>query len=85
MKNKPELTFYLSEEKTADERYQDIQDRNERIKQELVNLHNAWGKFKEEMAKIEKKSKDTDKKVYTICLGGIFVCTLLLLILEMAK
>ena len=85
MKNKPELTFYLSEEKTADERYQDIQYRNEKIKKELVGIHNAWSEFKEEMAKIEKKSKDTDKKVYTICFGGIFVCIFLLLILEMVK
>ena len=82
---KKELTFQLSENKTRDERYQEIEEREEQIQKNLVGIMNAWAKFKIDFQKIENKQKRTDTKVYGVCLGGIFICTILLLIMEWSK
>ena len=86
---KKELTFKPSPNKTRDERYQEIEEREQQIQKNLVGIMNAWAKFKIDFQKIEnkqkRKQKRTDTKVYGVCLGGIFICTILLLIMEWSK
>ena len=82
---KKELTFKPSPNKTRDERYQEIEEREQQIQKSLVGIMNAWAKFKIDFQKIENKQKRTDTKVYGVCLGGIFICTILLLIMEWSK
>lgn len=82
---KKELTFKPSENKTRDERYQEIEEREKQIEKNLVNIMNAWAKFKIDFQKIENKKKRTDNMVYSVCFGGIAICTILLIILEWSK
>ena len=76
------LTFLPIEHKTIEEKYQDIENRNKKIEQELVNIMTAWSNFKLELNAIEKKKKRIDFTVYTSCFLGIFICSVLVLILE---
>lgn len=85
MKNKSELVFLPADERTKEEIQKDIENRNKKIEQDIVGIMEAWAKFKSDLKDIENRKKMTDYKVYTYCFAGIAVCTILLLILELAK
>ena len=82
---KKELTFYPVDERTTEQIQQDIDNRNKKIEQDIVGIMEAWAKFKADIKDIENRKKVTDYKVYTYCFGGIAICTILLLILELSK
>ena len=82
---KKELTFLPSEHKTSDELLQQIEERNEKMLKNIDDIRKHWHEFKADIKDIENRKKVTDYKVYTYCFGGIAICTILLLILELSK
>ena len=82
---KEKLIFEPIDERTTEQKYQDIEKRNQKIQQELVNIMTAWNDFKKELDVIQDKYKKKDNKVYGFCLTGIAICTILLIILEWSK
>ena len=82
---KKELTFLPSEHKTSDELLQQIEERNEKMLKNIDDIRKHWHEFKSEFNNIEKKYKKKDMKVYAFCGVGIFICTILLIILEWSK
>ncbi len=82
---KSKLTFLPVDERTTEQKYEDIQKRNVKIEKEILNIMEAWSKFKSEVSKIEKKKKRTDNMVYGICFTGIAICSILLIILQWSK
>tara|TARA_Y100000593_G_scaffold19296_1_gene38400 strand:- start:580 stop:945 length:366 start_codon:yes stop_codon:yes gene_type:complete len=74
--------FRLPESETIEER---IIERDEKIKQNLEGIKKAWLNLKSELDKHQQKATDLDKKVLTYCFGGIFVCVMCLLIVELVK
>ena len=79
------LTFEPIDERTTEEKYQDIEKRNQNIQKELVNIMTAWNDFKKELDAIQTKYKKKNDKVLLYCLSGITICTILLLIIEWSK
>ena len=79
-----EPLFQLPDE-TPEER---IEKRDKKIQENLNNVKVAWKDFKSEIDKLQEKrnkAKSLDRKVYAICGGGVIICAMLLLIMELAK
>ena len=70
----------MKNKRTIDQKYKDIEKRDKKIEKTLVDIMDAWADFKLEINKIERKQKQKDIAVYSICGAGIFVCFVLLII-----
>lgn len=84
MKSK-KLTFELPSERTIEQKCQDIEKRNQKIQQEIVNIMTAWNDFKKELNAIQTKRNKKDDRVLLFCLSAIGVLTILLFIIEWSK
>ena len=82
---KEKLTFFPSDHKTTDELLQQIEERNQKMLDNLDDIRTSWSEFKTEFNNIQKKYKKKDTKVYGFCLSGIAICTILLLIIQWSK
>ena len=79
---KEKLTFFPSDHKTTDELLQQIEERNQKMLDNIDDIRKGWFEFKTEFNNIQKKYKKKDTKVYTYCFAGIYACIVLLLLLE---
>ena len=63
----------MKNKRTIDQKYKDIEKRDKKIEKTLVDIMDAWADFKLEINKIERKQKQKDIAVYSICGAGIFL------------
>lgn len=80
------LIFEPIDERSTEQKYKDIQARNENMQKELANILEKWQEFKQELSVIQNKRKSKVVKQYDslfYCFVGVISCLLLLSIINL--